>query len=65
MKPLAITISRFRGWKSEHRISLDAPITSLVAENGRGKSSLLNAIEWCLYGAEVTKKGSGIDERQD
>ncbi len=65
MKPLAITVSRFRGWKSEHRITLDAPITSIVAENGRGKSSLLNAIEWCLYGAEVTIKGSGIDERQN
>jgi DNA repair exonuclease SbcCD ATPase subunit len=65
MKPTAITLFRFRGWKDERRISLDAPITSIVADNGRGKSSLLNAIEWCLYGAIVTKKGSGIDERQD
>jgi DNA repair exonuclease SbcCD ATPase subunit len=65
MKPTAITLSRFRGWKDERRISLGAPITSIVADNGRGKSSLLNAIEWCLYGAIVTKKGSGIDERQD
>ena len=65
MKPTAITVSRFRGWKSEHRITLDAPITAIVAENARGKSSLLNAIEWCLYGAVVTQKGSGIDERQN
>ena len=65
MKPLAITLSHFRGWNHEHRVSLNAPITSIVAENARGKSSLLNAIEWCLFGAVVTKKGSGIDERQD
>lgn len=65
MKPTAITVSYFRGWKNEHRVTLDAPITLIIAENGRGKSSLLNAIEWCLYGAVVTKKGSGIDERQD
>ncbi len=65
MKPIAVTISRFRGWKNEHRIKLEGPITLVVADNGRGKSSFLNAIEWCLYGAMVTKKGSGIDERQD
>ena len=65
MKPIAITISRFRGWRGAYRVTLEAPITSIVADNGRGKSSLLNAIEWCLYGALVTKKGSGIDERQD
>jgi DNA repair exonuclease SbcCD ATPase subunit len=62
---MAITVSRFRGWRNEQGISLDAPITSVVADNGRGKSSLLNAIEWCLYGAVVTQKGSGIDERQN
>ena len=65
MKPIALTISRFRGWRNAQRITLEAPITSIVADNGRGKSSLLNAIEWCLYGSLVTKKGSGIDERQD
>ena len=65
MKPVAVTVSRFRGWRSTCRISLEAPITTIVGDNGRGKSGLLNAIEWCLYGAVVTKKGSGIDERQD
>ena len=65
MKLIAVKISRFRGWKNEHRIKLEGPITLVVADNGRGKSSLLNAIEWCLYGVLVTKKGSGIDERQD
>ena len=65
MKPLAVTLSHFRGWKAKQRIALDAPITSIIAENGRGKSSLANAIEWCLFGADITKKGSGIDERQN
>ena len=58
MKPVAVTISRFRGWKNQQRVSLAAPITSVQAANGIGKSSLLNAIEWCLFGAKVTTKGS-------
>ena len=65
MKPIAVEITRFRGWRIRRRISLKAPITLIAGDNGRGKSSLLNSIEWCLYGAEVARKGSGIEERQD
>ncbi|ANO51883.1 AAA family ATPase [Woeseia oceani] len=65
MMPLALTLSHFRGWNNQHRVPLNASITSIVAENARDKGSLLNAIEWCLFGAVVTKKGAGIDERQD
>lgn len=66
MKIRALTVSRFRGWKETRKICLDSPITAIIGENGCGKSSLLNAIEWCLYGNLVTNRGgSGIDERQD
>jgi DNA repair exonuclease SbcCD ATPase subunit len=61
----ALEIGCFRGWHGPVRLELDCPITAIVAENGRGKSSTLNAVEWCLYGDAVIGKGSsGIEERQ-
>ncbi len=64
IRPLQLSIRNFRGWR-EGAISLDRPITLVVGENRRGKSSTINAIEWCLFGREIEKKGSGIDERAD
>ncbi|MFH0945243.1 MAG: AAA family ATPase, partial [Planctomycetota bacterium] len=61
----SILLKNFRGWLGEHRIRLGPGLTLLLGENGSGKSSALNAIEWCLFGAEVARKGSGIDERGD
>ena len=64
IRPLRLSIRNFRGWL-EGEVPLDRPVTLLVGENRRGKSSTVNAIEWCLYGREVEKKASGIDERAD
>jgi len=63
--PTAIRLKNFRGWLGEHEVPLGAELTLLVGENASGKSSTLNAIEWCLFGGEVARKGSGIDERGD
>jgi len=63
--PTAIRLKNFRGWLGEHELRLGSELTLLVGENASGKSSTLNAIEWCLFGGEVAKKGSGIDERGD
>ena len=66
--PIRITALRardFRGLRGEFELELDRGLTLIVGENGAGKSSILNAIEWALFGAEVTKKSSGIDERAD
>jgi DNA repair exonuclease SbcCD ATPase subunit len=60
---LSVSIENFRGFGAPFELALDAELTLLMGENGAGKSSALNAIEWCLFGGEVTKKGSGIDER--
>ena len=65
MKLRAISLQCFRGWKSFHRVELNTPITLVVGQNGRGKSSLLNAIEWCLFGDQVEVAQSGIQERQN
>jgi DNA repair exonuclease SbcCD ATPase subunit len=59
-----LTVRNFRGW-CEGAIPLDRPLTVLVGENRRGKSSTVNAIEWCLFGKEIERKKSGIAERAD
>lgn len=64
MRPRRLEIRNFRGWKSG-ALSLDGPLTLLVAQNRRGKSSTLNALEWCMFGKEVEKKLCGISERAD
>jgi len=66
MKPRSLSIREFRGWRESGEIPLDRPITLVVGENGRGKSSLTTAIEWCLFGREIESAGGlGIDERAD
>lgn len=62
---IAMEVAGFRGWRDAAELDLTAPLTLLVGENAAGKSSTLNAIEWCLFGVEITKKSSGIDERAD
>jgi exonuclease SbcC len=65
LRLVALEIGRFRGWHGPVRLELDCPVTAIVAENGRGKSSTVNALEWCLYGdAVIGKSSSGIEERQ-
>lgn len=66
IRPVALVAENFRGLGGEHALDLDRDLTVLVGRNGAGKSSLLVAIEWCLFGAEATRKtGSGIAERAD
>ena len=64
MRLASLSVRNFRGW-CEGVLPLDRPLTVLVGENRRGKSSTVNAIEWCLFGREVEKKKSGIAERAD
>jgi len=63
-RPVRLDVRGFRGWR-EGTVPLDRPVTLVVGENRGGKSSTLNAIEWCLFGRVVEKKASGIDERAD
>ena len=63
--PTAVQLKNFRGWPGKHELRLGPGLTLLVGENASGKSSALNAIEWGLFGGEVARKGSGIDERGD
>ncbi|MCQ3812302.1 MAG: AAA family ATPase, partial [Acidimicrobiia bacterium] len=50
----------FRGQSSMDIASSDGqPITLIFGKNGGGKTSLLNAIYWCLYGKMDLEEGKG------
>jgi len=63
LKINAIEIEGFRGFTKNTHIDLSAPVVLLYGGNHQGKSSVLNAIEWCLYGDECIGEKSGIRER--
>jgi DNA repair exonuclease SbcCD ATPase subunit len=56
----------FRGYLREQTFRFDTPIIILFGENRCGKSSTLNALEWCLFGDDVVGvESSGIRERKE
>jgi len=61
----AITIQGFRGYRTPKTITVNAPCIVFSGPQGSGKSSTVTAIEWCLFGDEIAKKGIGIDERRN
>ena len=58
-----LKVQGFRGFVGERQFEFDEPVVILLGENHRGKSSTLNAVEWCLFGDECTGKKTGIPER--
>jgi DNA sulfur modification protein DndD len=55
MRILSIDIRNFRQYQSlsfKFPESKSSDIHIIIAQNGVGKTNLLNAITWCLYGKE-------------
>ncbi|WP_193211135.1 AAA family ATPase [Luteolibacter marinus] len=56
MKLICLTLRNFRQFKGEQELRFsdyeDRNVTIVHAENGFGKSALLNALLWCFYGSE-------------
>jgi len=63
LKIKKIEIEGFRGFTQKTPIEFENPITLLYGGNHQGKSSVVNSIEWCLYGDECIGEKSGIRER--
>lgn len=61
----ALKVKGFRAYTKEREFVFDNPAILLFGENHCGKSSTLNAIEWCLFGNECVGKETGIRERVD
>lgn len=55
MKLHSITLTNFRQFKDEQRFDLQSdvlkPVTLLFGANGAGKTTVLNAFTWALYGS--------------
>lgn len=66
LRLLSLTATNIRGFCGEHTLELGRDLAVIIGGNGSGKSSILNAIEWCLFGESITmKSGSGMAERID
>lgn len=60
----SVRLEGFRAFpKASEAFDLSAPVVLLYGDNHQGKSSVLNAVEWCLYGGECIGRKSGIRER--
>jgi DNA sulfur modification protein DndD len=68
MKILKLTLNNFGPYFGTQSLDLDvsdnAPIILVYGENERGKTSLLRAIRWCLYGEVLNQGGTLMDERE-
>ena len=59
-----LQVEGFRGFPTKSDpFELTTPGVLLLGDNHQGKSSVLNAIEWCLYGDQCVGQKSGIRER--
>lgn len=63
LTPVRLTVSGFRGFTGERSIELLTPAVILSGGNHCGKSSTLNAVEWCLFGDQCKGKDTNIRER--
>src|SRR5262245_33136196 len=61
--PTRLTVRGFRGFTQEQTFEFPSPATILFGENHCGKSSTLNALEWCLFGDQCKGKETNIRER--
>ena len=59
-----LRVEGFRGFpKKSDDFEFTTPAVLLHGDNHQGKSSVLNAIEWCLYGDQCVGRKSDIRER--
>lgn len=48
----SVTIQGFKAFTSEKTVPINGRTTFIFGDNGQGKSSIIEAIVWCLYGTE-------------
>jgi DNA repair protein SbcC/Rad50 len=63
LTPTRLTVRGFRGFTGEQSFEFRSPVTILSGENHCGKSSTLNAVEWCLFGDQCRGRETNIRQR--
>ncbi|MCQ6276397.1 SMC family ATPase [Bacillus sp. V3B] len=63
MKIDKVVIKNFRNYVGEHHFDLSKDITILYGDNGFGKSSFFDAIEWCITGTISRFNDEGESEK--
>lgn len=60
-----IVVENFGPYYSQHELKLasdpTSPVTLIHGENMRGKTTILNAIRWCLYGELIESDRAGTE----
>jgi len=68
MKIYKIELENYRQYNGEHTIELSTDdaknINIILGENKTGKTNLMNAINWCLYGKEPSLEKTKIELQQ-
>jgi len=59
----SLKVQGFRGYTDCQELVFDKDAVFLLGDNHKGKSSTLNAIEWCLFGNESVGGTTGLRER--
>ena len=59
----SIKIKGFKGFKDEYFLELDEEETTIMGENFQGKTSIGEAICWCLLGCNFPSWDPGIRGR--
>ncbi len=64
MKLVSMELKNYRRY--EHQIiTFPEGLIGIVGKNGTGKSTLIEAIAWCLYGSDVTRRRKGDIRRTE
>ena len=59
MRPLELRLCGFRSYRAERVVPFrDVDIVAIIGDTGAGKSSLLEAMTWALYGASLAIVGA-------
>jgi len=62
VRPLELRLAGFRSYRTERTVSFqDLDIVAIIGDTGAGKSSLLEAMTWALYGASTWSKKSSTE----
>src|SRR5258707_7068327 len=62
---VSLVVEGFRGFTTPQSISFDGRNVFIFGENGLGKSSIIEAIQWCLFGGTDIQVRNSVYEKQE